>query len=73
MKPHIRNLLTAEKYEEIDRIAAAARVSKARLRGGYWELHILYGALNSPSMALILVTVTMRRYYTLETMDGSAS
>lgn len=44
---HIRKLLTAEKFEEIDRIAAAARVSKARLRGGYWELHILYGALNS--------------------------
>jgi hypothetical protein len=46
---NIRNLLAAGKYEEIDRIAAAARVSKARLRGGYWELHILYGAINYPS------------------------
>jgi hypothetical protein len=46
---NIRNLLAAGNYEEIDRIAAAARVSKARLRGGYWELHILYGAMNYPT------------------------
>jgi hypothetical protein len=44
---NIRKLLMTEKYDEIDRIAAAARVSKARLRGGYWELHILYIGLNS--------------------------
>ena len=45
----IRSLFTSGKYEEIDRIAAAARASKARLRGGYWELHILYAALEFPA------------------------
>lgn len=45
---NISNLLAARNYQEIDRIATAARASKARLRGGYWELHILYAALDFP-------------------------
>ena len=44
----IRQLLTQEKFSEIDRLAAEARSSKARFPGGFWKLHTLYRALNEP-------------------------
>jgi tetratricopeptide (TPR) repeat protein len=46
---NLRNLFDAGRFDEIDRMAAAARRSKARLRGGYWELHIIYDGLCVPA------------------------
>jgi Domain of unknown function (DUF4034) len=46
---NLRKLLESGRFEDIDELAAAARQSKTRLRGGYWELHILYEALSEPA------------------------
>jgi hypothetical protein len=45
---NIRALFQKNRFEEIDRIASDARASKVRLRGGYWGIHLLYGAVASP-------------------------
>jgi hypothetical protein len=45
----IHTLFQQEKFETLDQMAAAARSTKARLPGGFWTLHILYGALTLPS------------------------
>jgi hypothetical protein len=44
----IRQLFQQEKFAEIDRIAAAARTTKARFAGGYWKVHTIYLALEHP-------------------------
>lgn len=44
----IRQLLQQEKFTEIDRIAAEARMTKARFAGGYWKVHTIYLALEHP-------------------------
>ena len=46
---NIKSLFQQEKFETIDEIAAKARSTKERLvPGGFWAIHILYGALLSP-------------------------
>jgi hypothetical protein len=42
---NVRELLNQEKFEEIDRLAATARSTKARFVGGGWKLYSLYGEI----------------------------
>jgi hypothetical protein len=45
---NIRVLFNAENFDKIDELADAARSTKARLTGGFWDIHVLYGALTNP-------------------------
>jgi hypothetical protein len=44
----VRSLLKQEKFEALDQMADTARPTKARLTGGFWTIHILYGGLMQP-------------------------
>lgn len=44
----IQRLLSEQKFAELDCLADAARVSKARFASGAWKLHVFYGAINAP-------------------------
>jgi hypothetical protein len=44
----IRQMLYQQKFQEIDRLAADARASKARFTGGYWKVRTIYRALEQP-------------------------
>lgn len=45
----ILEMLEQEKFQEIDRLAAEARATKARFPGGYWKVHTIYLALAEPT------------------------
>jgi len=40
--------LNAEKFDDLDQIAAQLRRDKTRVRGGYWKLAMFYGYLDRP-------------------------
>ena len=44
----IRQMFLQEKFEEIDRLAAEARTTKARFPGGFWKLAVIYFPLTEP-------------------------
>ncbi len=44
----IRQMLYQKNFQEIDRLAADARASKARFTGGYWKVHMIYRAIEQP-------------------------
>ncbi|HEY2915247.1 MAG TPA: DUF4034 domain-containing protein [Candidatus Angelobacter sp.] len=44
----VRSLLRQEKFEALDQMADTARSTKARLPGGFWTVHIIYGGLMQP-------------------------
>ena len=44
----IREALVAEKFEELDAMAAQYRATGSRVPGGDWQLHLFYAALNGP-------------------------
>lgn len=44
----IREMLYQGKFNEIDRLAADFRSTKARFTGGYWKVHMIYRAIESP-------------------------
>lgn len=45
----IRTLFEQEKFESLELITDTARSTKARLPGGFWTIHIIYGALMAPA------------------------
>src|SRR2546430_35407 len=42
---HVSDLLKADKFKQLDRMADVARSTKARMPGGAWRLHVLYKPL----------------------------
>jgi hypothetical protein len=44
----VRQLLTEQKFAELDCFADAARTSKARFASGAWRLNVFYGAISAP-------------------------
>jgi hypothetical protein len=45
----IAHIEKEEKFEELDCLADHARLNKERFSGGWWKLHTLYTALDSPA------------------------
>ena len=44
----IREDLVAEKFDELESMAAQYRATRSRVPGGDWQLHLFYGALHGP-------------------------
>jgi hypothetical protein len=44
----IREALVAEKFDDLEAMAAQYRTTKSRVPGGDWQLHLFYAALNGP-------------------------
>ena len=47
----VRKLLDEEKFSELERVAASARVTKARFSGGGWTLYAFYSGLQGPTFS----------------------
>jgi hypothetical protein len=47
-KAAIAELLHEEKFDDLEQIAAEARLNKTRFSGGVWKLYIFYQALRTP-------------------------
>jgi hypothetical protein len=47
----IESDLVAEKFDNLDRMAAQFRSEKARFPGGEWKLRYFYGALDKPELS----------------------
>jgi hypothetical protein len=45
----IRTLFNIENFEKIDELADQARSTKARMTGGFWQIHLLETALTKPA------------------------
>jgi hypothetical protein len=52
----IRQHFEKEEFELLDKLAATARSTKARLPGGFWTIHIIYDALMQPSQGTYKAT-----------------
>lgn len=44
----IQELVSDDKFKELDKMADAARTSKARFKGGNWQLFVFYDAVTNP-------------------------
>ena len=44
----VQELVSDDKFKELDKMADAARASKARFKGGNWQLFVFYDAVTNP-------------------------